>query len=988
METPHPDIDTADPSSTSIPTVEAGRKQLRNLFVTCLIITVALVCLYLFPPRIVQLLGLRITDTIQSLTVFPDSGLEAAIVVIDDRSLEKYGQWPWPRYLIAQLLRKISQGGAEAVSLSILFPERDRSSPTTWLEGATERFGFQLDITNGLLDVIDFDSYLAQALSQGPHVLAYSFLFNTPAREKKLCNPEPVIPHNHEILPSLFSGLAIPEATDIVCNHPPLAEAVQYSGFLNASSDADGIIRRMPLLIEYHGSLYPSFALAAIMQLQSNSAVQLQTSAGLRFSTMSVGRYKFPVSRRGDFLINPYRQKTKPHISAADVLGENLPENALNKEIILVGLSASGLSQDVTTPFARRISALEMHRIAIKTITSGFSTVRVHLFPLLEAGFTVFLCLLLVIIIHKSKTLRSGLLVVAIIALSWLLVLFSYAKTGYLFSPLLPTTALLLNYFVLSLLKTNFSWKLAHSEKGSALDLLQTTEDNLQSILKAVPDIIFRLDSNGRIIFVSPAVSRYLEPQSLLGLSIFDLVPPEEVERSRFRLNERRTGDRATRDFEVVFQLTKKGGNEQEKVRYFSVSAEGIYSDTVNQKGKYFHGTQGIARDITERKKLENQLLQAQKMEVVGNLAAGVAHDLNNILSGLVSYPDLLLLEIPENDPLHKKITLIQNSGKKAAVIVQDLLTLARRNRDISELCDLNTIITDYLNSAEFHQLQSQHPSVHIISKLSPGLLHVKGSAIHLSKVMMNLIYNGAEAMPAGGELEVSTENVCLTEAQYLYEEIPQGEYVCVTIVDSGIGIAREDLPRIFEPFYTKKLMRSSGTGIGMTVIWATIKDHDGYIDIQSEEGYGTSIAFYLPSTKEKQLVHKSRFMLEEYVGTESILLVDDVSEQRRIGQGMLQKLGYRVQTVASGEEALQRIKTEKFDLLILDMIMPGGMDGLETYQAASELHPGQKSIITSGFSESQRVAELLKLGAGAYIQKPFTLEEIGVAVRKELDRK
>ena len=261
----------------------------------------------------------------------------------------------------------------------------------------------------------------------------------------------------------------------------------------------------------------------------------------------------------------------------------------------------------------------------------------------------------------------------------------------------------------------------------------------------------------GNITFISPAITKYLDSnKNFLGSPIFDLVAPEDHDKAQYRLNERRTGERATLDLEIRLLLAKGVNTPKGTMRYFSLSAEGIYLPK-SSGPKSFLGTQGIFRDITHRKRLEFQLIQAQKMEVIGNLAAGIAHDLNNILSGLVSYPDLLLLEIPKDDPLHNKIQFIKKSGKKAAVIVQDLLTLARRGITINEICDINGIICDYLDSVEFQIIKERHPKVSIHKDLQDNLFNIKGSAVHLSKMIMNTMINGLEAIPAGGDLIIAT---------------------------------------------------------------------------------------------------------------------------------------------------------------------------------------------------------------------------------------
>jgi len=398
--------------------------------------------------------------------------------------------------------------------------------------------------------------------------------------------------------------------------------------------------------------------------------------------------------------------------------------------------------------------------------------------------------------------------------------------------------------------------------------------------------------------------------------------------------------------------------------------------------------------DITERVKsekdrqtLQTQLHQAQKMEAVGMLAGGVAHDLNNILGGLVSYPELLLLQLPEDSPLRKSILTIQKSGEKAAAVVQDLLTLARRGVVVTEVVNLNNVIVEYLKSPEHERLQSYHPGVHIETHLETDILNILGSSTHLSKTVMNLVSNAAEAMPEGGELTVSTENRHLDRPIRGYDDVKEGDYVVLTISDTGIGIASHDLDKIFEPFYTKKKMGRSGTGLGMAVVWGTVKDHSGYIHVESTEGKGTTFTLYFPVTR-KSIEERSNISSKDYMGKgEAILVVDDVKEQRKIASGMLKELGYSVVSVASGEEAVEYLGTHKVALLLLDMIMDPGMDGLDTYNKILELHPEQKALIASGFSETDRVKEVQGLGAGAYIKKPFLLKKIGIAVKKELEK-
>ena len=398
-------------------------------------------------------------------------------------------------------------------------------------------------------------------------------------------------------------------------------------------------------------------------------------------------------------------------------------------------------------------------------------------------------------------------------------------------------------------------------------------------------------------------------------------------------------------------------------------------------------GVVEFVRDITDQKNLESQLSHAQKMEAVGTLAGGVAHDLNNILSGIVGYPELLLMDLPQESPMRSSLEIIQKSGLKAATIVQDLLTLSRRGVSINEVSNLNDIITSFLKTPECDNIIKYHPNVRFELNLQPELLNIIGSSIHLSKTIMNLISNAAEAMTNGGSIFLTTRNQYIDKVIDGFEKIPEGEYAVLEISDTGSGISPDDIKRIFEPFYTKKTMGRSGTGLGMSVVWGTVKDLNGFVDVESTLGKGTVFRLYIPITRQSLNQKNEAVPQEAYMGNETILVVDDVEEQRLIASAMLEKIGYSVGTVSSGEEAIKHLENKQVDLLILDMVMDPGLDGLETYKEIIKKYPHQKAIIASGYSATNRVKEALKLGVGQYIKKPYTLEEIGLSVKAELDR-
>jgi PAS domain S-box-containing protein len=514
---------------------------------------------------------------------------------------------------------------------------------------------------------------------------------------------------------------------------------------------------------------------------------------------------------------------------------------------------------------------------------------------------------------------------------------------------------------------------------------LKESEEKYRNILESIEDGYFEVDNAGNFTFFNEATCK------MLGY------PKEEL----MGMNNRQYMHAATaRNVYRAFNALYRTGNVARTLDSKMIRKDGsecfiqmVVSSIYNGEGKTV-GFRGIARDITQRiraekekKQLEARLQQAEKMEAIGTLAGGVAHDLNNVLSGLINYPELLLMDLSQDSPLIKPIKMIQKSGERATAIVQDLLTLARRGVAVSEVIHLNHIIVDSLGSPEHEKTKALFPEIKIDLELAENLLNMMGSPVHLSKSLMNIITNAAEAMPDGGKIKIKTQNQYLDRPVRGYDDIKEGEYIVLSVVDTGVGISAEDIKRIFEPFYTKKIMGHSGSGLGMAVVWGTVKDHKGYIDVESRLGSGSTFRLYFPVTREQLVYENEQCSIDQYVGRgESILIVDDVVEQLEIAAEILKKLEYSVACVPSGEAAVQYLKSRSVDLVVLDMIMDPGIDGLETYKQILALHPGQKAIIASGYSETALVKEAQQLGAGPYLKKPYTTREIGLAVYTELE--
>ena len=502
-------------------------------------------------------------------------------------------------------------------------------------------------------------------------------------------------------------------------------------------------------------------------------------------------------------------------------------------------------------------------------------------------------------------------------------------------------------------------------------------------LLENTRDFIYRQDRDRRVNYLSPSVEK------ILGCSVEECIANLPTFLTDSPMNEK---------VKAYTEQTLKTGVSNPPYMAEVLCADGrkIILE-VNEK-PYFEngevaGIIGVARDITDRMEedrqretLKEQLQKAERMQSLGVLAGGVAHDLNNILGPLVAYPELILLKLPEDSPVRKQVQLVGRSAREAADIIQDLLSLARRGRYEMKPTSLNAVVEDYLSSASFMEQRDRKPRVDFENRPDNNVSNIIGSASHLSKVVMNLIINAFDAIDNVGTLTVETCQERLEKLPSGFDGIEPREYVVLKVKDSGSGIPAEKLSRIFEPYYSSKKMGKSGSGLGLSVVYGIVRDHHGYYDVLSTVGEGTDFMLYFPATKETEEDQKDA--AADLAGHESILVVDDVAEQREVASEILGSLGYTVKVVGTGQEAVDYLAENRVDLVVIDMIMENGIDGLDTYRHILQRHPGQKAVIVSGFSRTERVNKMQELGAGAYIKKPYTREVLGKAIRDELSRK
>lgn len=389
--------------------------------------------------------------------------------------------------------------------------------------------------------------------------------------------------------------------------------------------------------------------------------------------------------------------------------------------------------------------------------------------------------------------------------------------------------------------------------------------------------------------------------------------------------------------------------------------------------------------DISRQQDMEKKLHRSMKMEAVGLMAGGVAHDLNNILSALTTYPEILLMKLPADSPLREHIEKIRKAGTRAAEIVEDMLTVTRGTAAARKVESLNNLITEIAESPEYMQIQqgSNPPSCTLI--LAPDLLNISCSTMHIRKSILNLLFNAAEAIGENGTITIRTENCYIEKPVAENQFIKPGEYVLLSISDDGPGISVEDQKHIFDPFYSKKVMGKSGTGLGLTIVKNTVQDHDGDILLTSNDS-GTTFTLYFPATRKSvEGASSTEVELLPQGEGEKVLVVDDEALQRDIASELLSALGYRTQTSSSGEAAVELAKKESFDLVLLDMLMEPGINGRECFEQILQIQPDIKAIIVSGYSESEEVKRALNQGVSQYIRKPYTLQHLSKTIEKTL---
>jgi two-component system, cell cycle sensor histidine kinase and response regulator CckA len=402
--------------------------------------------------------------------------------------------------------------------------------------------------------------------------------------------------------------------------------------------------------------------------------------------------------------------------------------------------------------------------------------------------------------------------------------------------------------------------------------------------------------------------------------------------------------------------------------------------------------TLSVERSKAEERKrdLHEQLIRTERMASLGMLAEGAAQDLHDICAPMQAALGRMRKLIEGNAAAGTLLQEVEEATGKAAAIIQDLQVIGRRGQYTKVPAGINSVVESVLDSPEFKRLSARRPGTRVDVRLGHHLPPVLAAASQLETVVLNLLTQAFESMPGGGTLTVSTTSEHIDQPAGRFGSGQPGDYIVLSVADTGIPLRGEDVERIFEPFYTRKVMgRRLVSGLGMTLVYSVVDDHDGFLDIRSEGATGNRFFVFLPVAQAQG--DEPLDLRPDYTGRETILVVDDYAEHRAKAADVLRSLGYEVMTAESGRAAVGIVESlarsgARLDLIVLDLVLGDNFDGVETYKKVIQIKPGQRAVLYSGFSDLARIVEARKMGITQCLQKPYTLDNLGKAVRRELD--
>ncbi len=510
------------------------------------------------------------------------------------------------------------------------------------------------------------------------------------------------------------------------------------------------------------------------------------------------------------------------------------------------------------------------------------------------------------------------------------------------------------------------------TERKQAEEELRQSEKRFREMADLLPTIVCEMDTDNRLTYTNRMgfeTFGYSQADLDAGLFIMDLIHPDDLKTALRRIGKI---SKEMKHGPVEYRLLRKDGSE----------VIGLTDGAPIYKDDELIGIRFSITDTTEKKKLESQLQHARKMEAIGTLAGGIAHNFNNLLMTITGSISLMSLETHPDHTSHKYLKNIKQAAQSGAKLTRQLLGYAREGKYEVKPLNLNALVKE---TCEVFSMT--HKDVIVHQDLTEDLLETKADRSQIEQVLLNLHINAAEAMPEGGELFIKTVNVSHRDMGSKSFRAQPGNYVLLMVRDTGAGMDNKTMECIFDPFFsTKGLARS--TGLGLASVYGIIKNHDGYIDVESKKGQGTSFYVYLPASEKKAgvIVKKPEDVIGKGSGT--ILLVDDEEMVLDVGAQLLQSLGYSVLEARDGIEAIDIYQKNNgtIDMVFLDIVMPG-MSGRDTYDRLKEINPDLKVLLSSGYDIDTQATEILDRGADSFIQKPFTLKDLSQKIKKIMGR-
>ena len=956
-----------------------SRPAWRRAFIVGSAVALGVAALAWRPPAMLEQLDARITDLLRGQSPPAASSDRVVVVDIDERSLAEIGRWPWPRTQLARLLAGVRAQGAEVVAVGMMFPESENP---------------------------ESDRLLSEALRAGPFVIGYAFTFNdSPARARR-CLMRPVRAALSPPATGAPRAGGFFRASGVVCNAEPIDASAPGVGFLNATSDRDGLFRRVPVLIEYEGQLQPSLPLAAVLASRPSPSLVVVSRRGGGLS-LQLGPHSIPLDAQGNLLVHFRARNHFPTVSAADVLAGRPPAGTtLRDRIVVVGISALGVQRPLATPVDPQVPAAELHATIIDNLLQGDALYRPSWGPALEVGLAGAFALGIAALLALGRS-PAGVLVTSLVAVGLWAVLgaactWALRRRGLILSPLYPSLAVCGSFVVMTaldvalerrraqhvvrhllevwrgLLHAVTSLRVVRRQRRRLARALRASEARYQHLFEDTPIGLYHTAPDGQLVDANAAlvrILRYPNREALLGVNL------DAVDLDARELAERGDSPTATET------------PQPEERRWRCADGTVVWVKLVEHalrdpRGRLL-GRQGAVEDVTEhrraketRERLERQLREAQKMEALGRLAGGVAHDFNNLLTVIAGGAQLVLTGSVPPQNVHNQVEEIHEAARRAAELTKQLLAFSRRQALQPQVLDLNRVLREVQRVVG--RLLREDITLEVAC--GEGLRQIRADPSQLQQIILNLVVNARDAMPLGGRLVLATRNVEL-DADFAarHPGIHPGSYVALSVQDTGVGMDADTVANCFEPFFTTKEL-GHGTGLGLSTVYGIVQQHEGCIDVVSAPKEGTTFSIYLPSVTAAPDVKRPPVVLPSG-GWERILLVEDEALVRSVTRDMLMAMGFSVVVADSGAAALRLVDAERprVDLLLTDVIMPG-LSGRDVAREMRARYPDVRVVYMSGYTDDILERHQLSGGGVPVLEKPFTVEALLHAVRAALE--